>query len=344
MNVTYWTGIWDPVREGVSKELHDLRSTLAPQGPVVSFSAGQRSSLPRTDRVLRLSARRWITLRAVAAVVEPRGQLTHLFDRMDSWHLLRVLGRRPLLFTVTTSSSPLPLSDYRHVRLFVAQTQQIADMLLCAGIEAQRVRVLWPGTDLARFRPAPPPDMTRFKVLFASTPAAVSEFEGRGISLLVDVARQLPDVDVVLLWRRWGDVKAAQSAVNALNPTPNLHFRLEDAPDMQQVYQAVHATICCFEAGFGKSCPTSVVEGLACGRPTILSDTVAMASLVAAEQAGVVSTRDAGSISDAVRTLKSNWQPYAAAARAVAERHFDLAAASASYAALYRETANLHAN
>ena len=97
--VTYWTGIWDPTREAISKEVQTLRRAVQPSAPVVSLSAGQKSSISPRDRVIRLAGARWMTFRATAALIEPLGNVTHAFGAMNAWHLLRALGRRPIIFT-----------------------------------------------------------------------------------------------------------------------------------------------------------------------------------------------------------------------------------------------------
>ena len=337
--VTYWTGIWEPGREGVSKEVQDLRRALSPDSMVVSFSSGQRTSIPAHDRVLRLSARRWMLLRLIARIVEPCGQLTHVVDGISSWHLLRSLGRRPVLFTVTTPGKPLPLAIYRHVRLFAVQTEHLARLLIDSGVDRERIQILPPGVDLERFQPTQPPPMSPFRVLFASTPADAGELERRGVPLIVDVARRLPDVEFVLLWRRWGNFAAAIDALNRMNPPRNVVFRLEDAADMAAVYNSVSATICCFDDGFGKSCPTSIVEGLACGRPAIVTNTVAIADLISQSGGGAAAARNVDGIASSVTSIRTNWLNYSAAARTLAEQHFDLAAARQRYAELYRQLA-----
>src|SRR6185295_7622410 len=98
--VTYWTGVWQPGREALSNEVQVLRDLNGGRAPVVSFSSGQRSRVSIGERVIRLSAERWALLRAVAAAVEPRGAVTHVFGALDEWHLLRAVGRRPVVFTV----------------------------------------------------------------------------------------------------------------------------------------------------------------------------------------------------------------------------------------------------
>jgi glycosyltransferase involved in cell wall biosynthesis len=333
--VTYWTGVWNPRFEAISKEVAFLRQALTRRSPVVSFSAGQASGVRPADGVILLSARRWLTFRILAAAMEPFGALSHAFGAIDAWHLLRGLGRRPLLFTVVLPAAPLPPSLYTKVSVFAVESEALIPPLVAAGVPRQRIRVVYPGVDLREFAPAPPPGAPRFRLLFASSPANSREFEARGVPLLVDVARGNPDVEVVLLWRPWGSLDSARAALRALRLPANVTVD-ERAPDrMSEVYASVDAVVCFYAAGFGKSCPNSVIESLACGRPVLLADSCGLADLVMQEGGGVVASRDAVALSDGLRRLRDGHARLRDNARETAERVFSLERFRADYAGLY---------
>lgn len=334
--VTYWTGIWDPCREAISKEVQMLRSALQPGAPVVSFSAGQRSAAWPRDGVVRLSGRRWLLLRAIATALEPRGELTHAFGTMNDWHLLRSLGRRPLVFTVVAHGAPSDRSLYDKVSMFVAETEPLAAALRRAGVPGERIRIIPPGLHLDHFTPAPPPVSPPFRILFASSPASPLEFEARGIPLLVELARACPDVEIVLLWRQWGNPTAARQALASLRPPSNVRVEAE-AADMVALYQGSHATVCCYADGFGKSCPNSVIEGLACGRPAIVTEGSGLAHLIRQRSAGVVASRTVSGMAAAVEQLRSAYATSAIASRRLAEDVFAHEGFQRAYRTLYDE-------
>jgi len=97
--------------------------------------------------------------------------------------------------------------------------------------------------------------------------------------------------------------------------------------------------VVCFAPEFGKSCPNSVIEGLACGRPALLTDTCGIAELVAAEGAGRSAPRTAEGLAEALDGLRADYDLHAARARALAERRFNRAAFVAAYGALYERLA-----
>jgi glycosyltransferase involved in cell wall biosynthesis len=257
---------------------------------------------------------------------------------MNAWHFLRSLGRRPIIFTVTIPGSALEPALYEKVAVFAAESECLAEDLHRAGIHSDRIRVIYPGVDLEEFAPAPRATRDRFHVLFASSPSDVSEFDARGIPLLIDLARLCPEIDVTLLWRSWGDQHVARRAFANLNPPQNIRIDVRRGRNMASVYRDADAIACLYEPGFGKSCPNSVVEALACGVPTLVSDTCGIAGLVTRGGAGIATTRNASDVAQAARTLIKEHARFAAAARRLAERHFDVRHFIDAYAQLYQTT------
>lgn len=336
--MTYWTGIWRPGQEAISNEVATLRRALAPRAPVVSFSQGQRSWLWPSDRTIRLSGQRTWLLRALAATVERTGDVTHAWGAVDDWFFPSMLGRRPVVYTVALPGAPFAVEHYARISLFVAESDALVAELGAAGIPADRIRLVYPGVDLAVFHPAPAP-ATRFRLLFASSPSDVDEFRARGIHLLVEIARACPDIDVVLLWREWGDEAAAARAFRALDAPPNLVRESRGARTMAEIYRSAHAVACLYADGFGKSCPNSVVEGLACGRPALVSEHCGIANLVADSEAGFSTPLAAAAAVDALRRLHANWTHHSTCARALAERELDVDGFVARYREIYSNLA-----
>jgi glycosyltransferase involved in cell wall biosynthesis len=104
---------------------------------------------------------------------------------------------------------------------------------------------------------------------------------------------------------------------------------------MATQYRGAHATVCCFADGFGKSCPNSVVEGLACGRPAIVSETVGIANLIHDHNAGVMIPRTVEGLIRGVERLRRQIDPMSRAARALAEQTFGMSQFLNTYQRLY---------
>jgi glycosyltransferase involved in cell wall biosynthesis len=300
---------------------------------VVAFTP-QRTAYRIRDQVVQLHNRRWWSLRAAALLIERRGDMSHVFGGLDASHYLALLGRRPILFTAAIPAPPLPLRMYERVAHFVVESSALERALLDAGVSSERVTTIYPAVDLTRYAASPPPP-GRFRLLFASTPADPAELEQRGIGLLIDVARACPEIDVVLLWRRWGDTTAAMAEIAFRQPPANLRIEHGDAADMAAIYRAAHATVCCFEKGFGKSAPNSVIEGMASARPALVTDTCGIADLVAESGAGVVTPRTVAGLVEGLAQLQRGYAAAAGRARGLAEEHFDRSRALRRYAQIY---------
>lgn len=338
--VTYWTGTWDPEKEAISKEVNALRESARARAPVVAFSPANRNRLLLRDRVVTLSPRSWLALRAVAAVVEPQGDITHIFGGMSSWHLFRALGRRPILLTAVDSRyrvDGLRLPNARIVRIAV-ESEADREEWLTTGMPPEHIEVIYPGIEVDWYQPAPLVT-ERPTWLFASTPADPAEFETRGVVLLVELARHRPDIDILVPWRNWGDVGEARRALDALRPPGNFLVEFGDAVDMRSYYARAHGTIACFAEGAGKTCPNFVLEGLASGRPCITTPSAGVAPLLERAGAGVVASRDVRSLSAAVDQLRAGWAGYAGHARRLAEAQFDVRNFRARYEKLYGDIA-----
>lgn len=337
--VTYWTGIWEPHREGISKEVAWLRRALDPHALVVSFTP-QSTAFVHRDRVVRLNFRRWLLLRAAAVVLERAGTVSHVFGGVGAVaHFLHVLGRRPILVTAVIPGDPLERALYDRVAAFVVQSPGIADTLMSTGVSPDRIETIYPGLDLAEYPHYPPPATSRFQLLFASTPSDPDDFDARGIGMLIELARLRPDIDIVIPWRQWGDLSKARQSLEARQPPANFKVIPGDVADMGSMFAQVHATVCCFEAGHGKAAPNSIVEGLALRRPALLADTCGIAPLVAEWKAGVVTSRSAEALAAGVEQLQRTYDSCCQQARRLAADQFDGAKALRRYEHLYQRLA-----
>jgi glycosyltransferase involved in cell wall biosynthesis len=335
--VTYWTGNWDLRREAISKEIQILRSLGDGRATVMSVGNGQRFRVDFRNRVVQMAGAHWPLLYAVAPLVERQSEINHVFGGLDAWHLLRATRRRPTILTVALPGKPTVPAVHDHVRLFAAESEAVVDALGDAGIPDDRIRLIYPGVDLHCYRTATPPPLHPFRILFASTPADPREFEARGIPLLVELARACPDMEVVLLWRSWGDRDASRQALARLRPPANLIVEERNGREMADVYRSVHAVSCFYADGFGKSSPNSVVEAMACGVPALVSDTCGLSGLIRRGDAGMTVPRAIRDIAAAARVLRDRHQSFGRAARKLAEEHFAISSFLGAYVRLYEE-------
>jgi glycosyltransferase involved in cell wall biosynthesis len=335
LRVTYWTGTWNPHAEGTSKEISMLRRALMPRSPIVAFSPGNRSHVAWRERVITLSARRPALLRGVAACVEPLGDISHVFGGLDSWFLLRAVGCRPTILTAVADGIRLEERLYRHITAYVAESPELVRSLIGEGVPPDLIRLIYPATDLSAFTPAPAPHGP-FRILFASWPEHPEQLEKRGVLLLVELARRCPKVEVVLLVRQWGDQGGTNKVLELADVPANVKVETLRGRSMAEVYASVHVVAALFEKGSGKSSPNSIIEGLACGRPALVSTDCGIASTVA-NRAGVVVQRHVDALTVGVELVRSSWPALSRQARELAEEKFSEAAFLRQYRDLYEQ-------
>jgi glycosyltransferase involved in cell wall biosynthesis len=148
---------------------------------------------------------------------------------------------------------------------------------------------------------------------------------------------------MVLCWRAWGDTDAAARALRALSPPPNLKLARSGPNGMPDLFRSAHAVVCAYTPGFGKSAPNSILEGLACGRPALVTEGCAVGEMIAAGGAGVVVPRSSERLAAGIETLRASYAAFASSARRLAETRFDQARFCAEYGALYEELTALAA-
>jgi glycosyltransferase involved in cell wall biosynthesis len=259
-----------------------------------------------------------------------------VFGELGAWHPLRSLGRRPILFTVAVPGQVGDRALLDKVTLFAAETEKLSTLLMQAGVGRERIRVIAPGIDLAHFRPAPFPD-GRFTLLFASSPSRSEDLAARGIPLLVELARAVPDIDLVLLCRRWGDLSRTQAALSALDLPRNVLVQWADLTDPRQAYWKAHAIVCAFAEGHGKSCPNSVIEAMACGRPSLVTESIGIADTLLTTGGAVVTSRSVAALADGVHQLVRTLDAQSIEARCAAEQLFNSSEFQRRYAEAYRD-------
>ena len=344
--VTYWTGWLSPEMEGCSREVFALTDHF-PRSRVFGLSRHYGIKVSRRRRYIGFHVRLYALFRLLAPLWDATSEINHIYGSLNEWFFLRALRRRPIMLTVATSAEPLDRDAYAHVRRFVTHSDQTTKQLVALGFPPDRISLLYPGVELGLFRPVPRvdsmplpgpwPASERFRVVFATTPNWKEGLRIRGVQLIVDAARHLPDVDFYLLWRPWAGAEQLIADIRATAPS-NVRISLGLVPDMAAVYQAADATIAPFVSQEGtKICPTSLIESLACGRPLLVSSEVGISDLIRSEECGVVFAPTVGGLCDGVRELQRRHTLYAANARPCAERHFDLTMCCQQHEDLYAE-------
>lgn len=327
MRVLYWnTSCLEPKIEAVSKEVFQLAAHF-PQSLVFGVSPHYVFRGSWRGRCVGFHPRFDPLLRVLIPFVERAGDINHVYGEPSPWIYHKTLRRNPLVLTVCSEKGALVPQFLDRCRTIVAQTEGFRDRLLNEGIGRARIALIYPGVDLERFRPSTRmPDPQRPRLLFASAPRSEAELGPRGVYLLLEAAGALPELHFRLLFRSWATGYSSLAPIRRhLENRRIANVELSDGavPDMATVYPDFHFTVIPYTTpDGGKECPNSLVEGLACGVPVLISSVSPFSAFVARNACGIVFDPTAEGLGAAVARGMERWPQLSKAARAAAERHF----------------------
>lgn len=207
-----------------------------------------------------------------------------------------------------------------HAAHMMTVAAALKDYLVGMGIANDRVTVLRNGVDLEFFQPAADRASLRQRLGFAQRRTLLSVghlIERKGHHLVIEAMRELPDMNLVIagdgpeeavlreLVRRWG-----------LRDRVRFAGRLSQQ-DLREYYQAADALIL---ASSREGWANVLLESMACGTPVVATPVDGTPEVVAAAEAGQLTTdRSAAAVVGAVTALFQA-PPERAATRRYAER------------------------
>jgi len=168
-----------------------------------------------------------------------------------------------------------------------------------------------------------------------SAPWTRKQFRTKGVDALLNVAKRLPFLRLVLLWR--GVLSSEiRERVDRLGLAERVEI-VEELVDVEQVLKRVHAAVVLADKPkLVKAFPHSLLEALACGRPVLTSDRIPMSDYVLEHQCGlVVSGVDESDIFRMIPLLRRDYETYQENARRVGAQNFDFPAIVDAYRKLY---------
>jgi glycosyltransferase involved in cell wall biosynthesis len=262
--------------------------------------------------------------------------LHHLYHaELYPFPVLRLL-RKPVVYTVVSGLDPERLPSTR----FLARLGAIAlpiprdrERLLGAGFT--RGHVVPAGIDVSRYTCKPAEPHGTFVLLVGSAPWTREQFRTKGLDALLELARRRPSLRLVILWRGWL-LAELQQRIASLGVAGQVEVVTERI-DVALLLDRIHAAVVLAEEGrLVKAFPHSLLEALACGRPVLLSDRIAMADYVDETECGcVVRGIDVDALQEGLRRLEGGYDRLQANARRVGQRDFSQERLVERYRELY---------
>ena len=209
------------------------------------------------------------------------------------------------------------------LRAIIAQSHRIKERLVSMGIDTEKVHLIYPWIDSAKFEYNQPPDGDEFTILFASAPDAESEredyFTEKGVGLLLESFAEFikhHKASLCLLWR-WKYNQTLYKKIEELNLESQVEVinRVVDTPSL---YARAHVTVIPFlSMKAGPEIPLSAVESLVCGRPVVTTDVLEIAEIVRQYGCGCVTSPKREDFVSALMECKKNYSTYQANCRVI---------------------------
>lgn len=217
------------------------------------------------------------------------------------------------------------------LRGIVTQSQRIRDRLIEIGVKPEKLGSIYPWLDLDKFIYSNPPDMSEFRILFASAPndeiRGEDIFAGKGVPLLLRAFKELAELTSSSLFVAWRGCYnrelAAEISELGLNNRVHVINRITDMPGL---HAQCHVTVIPFsDTRRSPEIPLSAVESLACGRPVVTTNVAEIAEIVQGYGCGCICGPTIEGLVSALTECKTNYEKYQANCRHVAETTFGMA-------------------
>ena len=260
-----------------------------------------------------------------------KADLIHIFSPvLHPFPYIRRLSKKPVIFsTLTPVLNPIKIKGISH---FIVYDQPSLLKLQNAGI--QRVALSPPYVDFAQDHTHPPEG--KFNILMASAPWEKSQFESKGVYLLMEMLGRFPQLCITFIWR---DIlfEDMQKLVN-LSPFADRITLINERVDIGDYLKKAHAVILIAKyASLVKSYPHSLMEGLLSGRPIITSPTIPMSEMIKTHNYGqVISCFNADALEYSISSLIAAYESHGKAVKSMPSDRFSKSNFLAFYQNFYQ--------
>ncbi len=288
MKILYLTDMPIPEQQqtdAVFQEIQVLRNTH-PDTQVRSLSAFRKPHTFAPSLLLGLKSIYWLQKHV------QKYDIVHLFlSRFRSFPVLNYLSNNcKLIITVLT-----PIHDIQVVQKFVQRgvkffvsSQALADEMNRA-FGANTAFFTWPPIQKIEASPVTydwKSDMP-FRMIMASAPWTSAQIESKGIPMLLQAVKSIPQLHLTLLWRNhaYGEVKALVKKMKLENRVSVINEQVDINAELTAQHTGV---LLVQDAHIVKAYPHSLLECLAACKPVILTANIELSNFVKENNVGLI--------------------------------------------------------
>jgi glycosyltransferase involved in cell wall biosynthesis len=268
-----------------------------------------------------------------------RQGINHIYTSLGDLPYLHVLNLNRTILTAAASCKiekvrkRVPL--LKKIKKIIVESQYHYDQLTSLGIDEQKIKLIYPPADLKKYHYQE--TTGKFKVLYASCPTREEDFEKRGIFLLLEYAKENPEIIFNLAWRK-GAYKEICELLDK-HKMENIIVKDEIIKDINVTYGDNHCTIIPYTKfdDFLKLVPNSAIESLAAGKPLLVSNKTELAKMINEHKCGLSFEPTKEGLQKSIEELQKNYYFYQQNCRGTAEKLFSKKSFISSYNDIYKK-------
>ena len=338
MKVAIWaTSSLEVEYEAVSKEVFSISRAIKGSW-IFSVSPHLVFKLSWKDKYLAFNPHFYLLLRILFPLIEKRFDINLVYGDMSPWIFHKSLTKNPIVHTITQANDHPVMEFIERCEKIIVQSSKTQDQLLTLGVPSPKIEIYYPGIDLNNFQPCEKRHDGSTKILFATAPRTREEMEARGCYLLIEAAKQTNNISYRFLYRTWRTGYTSLAATKkAIMDAGVKNIELSDSivAEMHKIYPQHDYTIIPYtEENGGKECPNSVLEGLACGVPVLISSKCPFSKFIESNNCGVVFEPNVDDLIYAIELAKKKAGALSQASREVSEEYFNFSNTISKYEAL----------
>ena len=326
MKILYITNVPIPQNPELDAHFQELKLLMA------TFNGKLISAFPfdKPSRLVPRSLYGWHNRSEIRRAAKNVDIVHVLSPVLHAYPYMRVFRQKPVVFS---SLTPIQhLHPIKYVDRYVVYDRTSYEQLQ----KGQLPVVLSPPFSQFSRCDLPAPEGP-FTLLMASAPWVGSQFETKGVNMLISLLAAFPQLRLIFIWRgllvdemqRLVQQSGHQDRIELINETVNI----------EQWLKKSHAVVLLAQySSLVKSYPHSLMEGLLAGRPVITTTSIPMSEEIVENNYGVVLNQfTIDALKTKIADLMDNYSDFVAAVKSLPPDRFKASYFLDCYDNLYRQ-------
>lgn len=270
---------------------------------------------------------------------EAKSDINHIYAPELALFPIYSFLKKPIVYNVVGSISPTvelpPLSQLKRFKKIIVSNER--DYQLLKDRKVEQAHIIPTGIDQTKFSSQSLPLGDELVLMMASAPWMASQFQSKGIHLLLQALQGLAGVKIIFIWR--GLMAGQMRALIAQYQVADKVTFVNEKVAINNYFKQIHGTILITNKSEDvKAYPHSLLESLTVSKPIILTDKIPMSKLVSEQQCGLVlNSFTVASLIACIQQFKTNYATLAQRTQQMDKSSFSVETMTKQYMAMYEE-------